>query len=581
LTGLSRQDPVHSRRFLLIFILLLLTLNLSLFLPSMKGGFLWDDKYFVSENPDLLSQGFLRRFLSSPFGGAEGFDENSPKAGSNRQFYRPLTSLSYWLDLQVWGLNPAGFHLTNILLHILNSLLLLGLLLKLGSSLSAAFSGALLFSAFPAHFENVSWISGRTDLLSFLLAALSLLYFLDFLRKKGLARLVVSSVFYLAALLAKESAVLLPLLLVLLLYGKRRGVKDRLYPLVPFGLAFLAWASLRFNAFGSAQLHSSGRTLPDFLGTVGFYTFKMIFPFRLSVTISPQPVFGSPAGQALGLLVVILTAASLFFFLKGRTGSLIFFGVPAYFFLLVPSVAVIFSSATLSLLAWRFLYLPSAVFLSGLAWGLFSLTRRRAVPAVILIVLLGAYAVELVPKTRLYGRDESGFWLGITDLDREDLSARFNIGIKSLPVDEGRALSVFESILREKNHPLSEFWTRRVNEELAIYFAFQKDFGRADRYFEELRKSPSGLSLHATFNYAYCLAFSGRAEEGERIILERLRASPRDHFVLTRAAKFYLIIKDYGKAAELYARDYEIFPSRQTRQLINELRALREEKNPR
>jgi len=67
----------------------------------------------------------------------------------------------------------------------------------------------------------------------------------------------------------------------------------------------------------------------------------------------------------------------------------------------------------------------------------------------------------------------------------------------------------------------------------------------------------------------------------EKIITERLRASPRDHFVLTRAAKFYLIFKDYEKAAELYARDYEIFPSEQTRKLIEDLRVLRQEKSSR
>ena len=97
MTGSSPQDPGAPRRFLLILVLLLLTLNLSIFLPSMKGGFLWDDKYFISENQNILSQGFLKRFLFSPFGGVEGFDENSPRAGQSRQFYRPLTSFSYSL----------------------------------------------------------------------------------------------------------------------------------------------------------------------------------------------------------------------------------------------------------------------------------------------------------------------------------------------------------------------------------------------------------------------------------------------------------------------------------------------------
>jgi len=543
----------------------------------MKGGFLWDDKYFISENQNILSQGFLKRFLFSPFGGVEGFDENSPRAGQSRQFYRPLTSFSYWLDFQIWGLNPAAFHLTNILLHVLNSLLLFFLLLRLGFGRPASFTGALLFSVFPTHFENVSWISGRTDLLSFFFAALSLLFFLEFLEKRGFLRLTVSSLLYLAALLSKENIILFPLLVLLLLTRKKRGAKETLYSLLPFGLAFLTWAFLRLHSFGSSVPHYSGRTFFDLLGTVGFYVWKTVFPFDLGLTINPIPVFRLVAYRVFGFGLLLFLALSIFLLAKkGRAGSRGFSLVLVYFVFILPSVGVVFSSATLSLLAWRFLYLPSAVFVAGLAYGLFSLTKRRALPAVMVIVLLIGYAAEVVPKNRLYGRDETNFWLGITDFRREDLIAKFNSGIKYLPLDEGKALRLFEDILSQKDHPLYEFWRTRVQEELAIYYAFQKDFPRAEHYFQELLKKPSGLSLHSTFNYAYYFAFSGRTQEGEKIILEKLRANPRNHFVLTRAAKFYLIIKDYKKAEALYVQDFEIFPSRQTQKLIEELQGLQQ-----
>jgi tetratricopeptide (TPR) repeat protein len=577
LTGHSPENPVHPRGSLLILILILLTLNLSIFLPSMKGGFLWDDKYFISENPNILSRGFLKHFLFSPFGGAEGFDENSPKAGQNRQFYRPLTSFSYWLDFKAWGLNPAGFHLTNILLHVVNSILFLWLLLRLGFAWPASFSGALLFSVFPVHFENVSWISGRTDLLSFLFAGLSLLYFLWFLEKKGIFRLAVSSLFYLAALLSKENVVFLPVLIFLLLYVKRRRAKDIFCSLPPFGFAFLSWAVLRFTAFGSSEFHYSGRTFFDFLGTLGFYSWKLIYPFGLSLTIDPLPAFGGAAYRVFGLGLLILLAASIFFIIKkGKGLARGFFPVPVYFIFLLPSAAVIFSAATLSLAAWRFLYLPSAVLAAAVAYGLFVGIKRRAFSVAILVLLLAVFAVEILPKNRLYGRDDTNFWLGINDFRREDLIAKFNAGIKYLPVDEGKALGLFDDIIGEKDHPLYEFWKTRVDEELAIYFAFQKDFPKAEHYFQELRKAPAGLSLHATFNYAYYLAFSGRTKEGESIIGEKLRAHPRNHFVLTRSAKFYLLTKDYDKAEELYARDYAIFPTQQTRKLLDELRELRQ-----
>ena len=98
------------------------------------------------------------------------------------QFYRPLVSLSYWLDFRTWGLNPAAFHLTNILIQIANVIILFYILIGLSFGPRPAFFGAFLFSVYPLHFENVSWISGRTDLLAFLFAGFSTLFFIRFIK---------------------------------------------------------------------------------------------------------------------------------------------------------------------------------------------------------------------------------------------------------------------------------------------------------------------------------------------------------------------------------------------------------------
>ncbi len=133
-----------------VYLLLLVTVNLALFLPSMSGDFLWDDKQFISENPYVQGSGFLRTFLFSPFGGFSGLDENSKRQDGEMRFYRPLVSLSYWLDFKTWGLNPAAFHLTNILIHTLNVIVLFYVLIGLALSPRAGFFGALLFSVLSA-----------------------------------------------------------------------------------------------------------------------------------------------------------------------------------------------------------------------------------------------------------------------------------------------------------------------------------------------------------------------------------------------------------------------------------------------
>ena len=549
--------------------------NLFIFLPSMSGDFVWDDKYFISENSNLLGANFLQDFWRSPFGGFSGTDDNSLRIDRGRQFYRPLTSLSYWLDFKLWGLNPAAFHLTNILLQAINSILLLFILLRLGLAAVPAFAGALLFSVFPPHFENVAWISGRTDLISFLLAALSALSFIAFLKKKRRTGLILSALFFLAGLLAKENVFLLPCLFLMALWRKGTKAKDMLTVSYPFVVGAALWFFLRSMAFGHGAPALSGRSLLDFFSTLGFYTARLVVPFGLTVTVDSAPVFANPAYVGLGVLVTALFAASLIFVLdrKRRIADVHLLLLATVLFLL-PSIAVIFSSLSLSLVAWRFLYLPSAVFVAGLAHFSFRAVRPRAVAFTLLGILVIAYAVETYPKSVLFGRDETGFWLGIKQVGREDLIARFNIAIKTLPLDEKKALEIFDQILAAKAHPLYPIWQARIYEELAMYYAFQRDFPKAEYYFGELSRRPGGQSLHSTFNYTYYLAFAGKRAEGESIVLDLVGRYPQNHFVLTRAAKFYLIVKDYPRAADLYGRDYSLFRNAQTRKLLEELRPL-------
>jgi tetratricopeptide (TPR) repeat protein len=572
LTGPPELLPRNPR---LIFILLLLTVNLFLFLPSMSGDFLWDDKYFVSENSNLLGSHFLRDLWRSPFGGFSGADENSQRIDRGRQFYRPLTSLSYWLDFKLWGLNPAAFHLTNILLQAVNSVLLLFVLLRIGMDGTSALAGAVLFSVFPAHFENVAWISGRTDLLSFLFAAFSALSLLGFIKKKGWWRLTLAGLFFLGGLLAKENVLLVPCLFLLFFWRKGAKASELLAVSSPFALATAAWLSLRAMAFGGAAPPLAGRIILDAFSTIGFYAARLLIPFDLSVTVDSGPVFANPLFTGLGILTTFLFVVALVVLLERRRRRIEApFIFAAAVLLLLPSVAVIFSSLSLSLIAWRFLYLPSAVFVAGLAYFAFRLVRPRAIAYPLLAILAIGYAFEISPKSRLFGRDETGFWLGMKRIDREDLIVRFNIGIHTLPRDEKMALEIFDQVLRAKTHPLFPVWQVRIHEELAMYYAFRKDFPKAEFYFGELSKRPGGQSLHSTFNYSYFLAFAGKREEGEKIVRDLVSRYPANHFVLTRAAKFYLIVKDYPRAAALYGEDYRLFRNEQTRRFLEELRPL-------
>ena len=151
--GTGLRDPVSGRRRL-AFSLALVALVTAVFSPALRNGFVsYDDGTYVTANAHvqagLTLEGITWAFRSTN--------------GSN---WHPLTWISHMLDCQVYGLRPWGHHLTNILLHALNSALVFLLLTQLTGAVVRSLFVAALFGLHPAHVESVAWIAERKDVLS-------------------------------------------------------------------------------------------------------------------------------------------------------------------------------------------------------------------------------------------------------------------------------------------------------------------------------------------------------------------------------------------------------------------------------
>lgn len=565
---------MNQAKFNIIAIVILFSLNLLVFLPAVKGDFIWDDRDLILDNPFIQGSSFLKNVLFSPFDVLTTDSEAGKKFEEQTHFYRPLAITSYWLDFQVWGFNPAGFHLTNIFIHILNTILFFFIAAGLGFKRIHALFAAFLFSLYPLHFENTAWISGRTDLLSFLFAAGAVLFFRRFHKKNAWRNLFFSTLFFFLSLLSKENCIFLPVIFFLLLRQGQTPLKKSMAIMTPYLVSLVTWLAIRQLALKPTALQVSWQAIQNMLSLMGFYTMKSIFPFHLSISIEGPDIFSNPLFLAVGLAILagLAALAVLVVLKKGR--GVISPAIAALYLLLLPSAAIVFVDTARSLAAWRFLYAPSAVLMGLLVYGLTKIIKSRA-PLAAAVVLLGlVYVSELYPKNVVFGQKEKDFWIHMENIQGESLLIQFNAAAAILFVDENKALSIYNHILEKQvGQPRYDDYQAMIRENLAAYYSTRGDFPKAKYYYECVLKGGKPPNIEFYFNYASFLNLTGEEARAKSFVADLLRRNPGNHKCLIMAAGFYIRLKEYDKAVSLLTEDYRLFNTGESLRLLNLLKA--------
>ena len=339
LGGLSRRDWLIAG--------VLAALVVIFYLPATRAGFVWDDSVFVQE-PDLQKVSGLRSVWLSPS------DLNG------EAHYWPLTYSTLWLEHQLWGLEPLGYHITNIVLHLLNSLLVWRLMIRLrvpGAAIIAA-----VFAVHPLHVESVAWVIERKDVLSGLCYLTAVLVWIRFNEAPRPWRYALTLGLYVAGLLSKSVVVTLPAALLIWRWHQQgRVTRTDLARVAPFfatGLA-VTLADLRFYA-GREPLDLGYSMLERSMIAVRalwFYVSKLLWPTDLDVI---YPHWDVSASNPLNWMLAVAGAALLLalWLARGRIGraplaALLFFAVT-----LSPTLGFIeYGYMQFSFVADRFQYL--------------------------------------------------------------------------------------------------------------------------------------------------------------------------------------------------------------------------------
>jgi tetratricopeptide (TPR) repeat protein len=385
-----------------VIILLLIAVTAAVYWQVRAHDFVYyDDQEYVVENRHVQG-GLTMKGVRWAF------------TSTHASNWHPLTWLSHMADRQFFGPSPAGPHLVNVLLHILNAVLLMVLLQRMTGGLWQSAFVAALFALHPLHVESVAWVAERKDVLSTLFFMLALLSYVRYAERPGAVRYLASLFCFVLGLMAKPMLVTLPVVLLLLDFwplrrfdpssffrkGAGQSPGQSLRRLVLEKVPFFLLAALSSIATLIAQRSSMaaiehlpltfrfGNALISYAG----YLTKMIWPSDLAVfyplTLEQEP--WKIAGAALLLILISAWAVR-----SSAKRPYLLDGWLWYVITLVPVIGIV--QVGLQSMADRYTYIPLiGVFIMG-AWGLSEAVSRwpririaAAASAVLLLAVLSS-----------------------------------------------------------------------------------------------------------------------------------------------------------------------------------------------
>jgi hypothetical protein len=424
----------HSNRRIEVYFICVLLIGVVLgsYWPGLRNGFVYDDSGYVVNNypihNGLTVSGLAWAYTTFHTGN-----------------WHPVTWISHMLDTGNFQANPAGHHLTSLLLHMANTLLLFGALtIMTGLPWRSAFVAAL-FAAHPLHVESVAWVSERKDLLSMFFGLLAILAYVRYTQRQAMLRdlrlspdsqthhrpafpqhsrvsYLLVALAFLLALMSKPMLASLPFLLLLLDYwplGRGQGTGDRgqkeADTRYPTPITRLLWEKAPLFAMAAASAvvtmmaQREGATVATTANVpIGArvanaavaavaYVRKMFWPDDLAV-FYPHPLNTLPWWHVAGSVALLVAVSVLVFRYRARRYLVV--GWLWYLITLVPVVGIVQVGG--QAMADRYTYLPLTGLFIILAWGLPDVLRgRRGVAVLTLGAVLATGAMTAATRLQV------------------------------------------------------------------------------------------------------------------------------------------------------------------------------------
>jgi protein O-mannosyl-transferase len=459
----------HPQKRKLILSLLLALATLALYNPVTRAPFLnYDDQIYVTENPQVLA-GLTWNTIVWCF--------RTPRAVD----WHPITWLSYALDSQMFGLNPAGYHLTNVLMHAASAVLLFLILASATGMVWRSLAVAALFALHPINVESVAWIAERKNVLSMFFFLVALAAYGWYARRPSVGRYLAVTLAYVLALMSKAQVITFPFALLLLDYWPLRRIgplqaegvesdlavtgvpasslRNLIIEKVPWFALSVASALITLKTGGAAfsYMVETGATPSSFplwirlaTAAIGYvkYLGKAFWPLDLA-TVYPHPGFATSISAALlsALALIAITVLAVIFGQRQRrfllAGWLWFLGT------MIPMSGIVPIGP--HSMADRYAYIPLLGIFVIVCWSVADLFEAWKVPAV--VSAAGAAAVVLVLGTALHRQvgfwgDNVTLWTHTLATTKENFIGEENLAMAL--ISEGRAADALPHFQRAK-----------------------------------------------------------------------------------------------------------------------------------
>ncbi len=550
----------------LIVCLLVFAATFAAYLPTLKYGFIWDDKYLILNNYQVKDLSHAVNVFKT-YAGYGSDNVNN--------FYRPLQELSNMVNYFFWKERAIGYHLTNNLLHASVAALTALLLISLTGDFMVALLAGTFFGVHAIHTEAVTYIAGRADPLYALFFLLALILFVRYLALKTTGRrthgiLIVSVLSFCLALLSKEISVILPLVILMYLSmvvrpslpkESFRAVRNTW---IPYAVIALMYGILRSSVlnFSAVAPHNILETLPlanrllTFFTAIPVYLRLLVVPTGLHMERDLDVVRHLSEPNAFLSLVFVTGILAGAIYLYRRNRILSFF--ICWFFLNLLPVSNIYPIN--GMIAEHWIYMASISYFFFLAYALSWIYRKTGATrmALVGIALLGMvitifYAHLTMQRNRDW-KDPLTFFKNTLIYSAGNARLHLSLGNTYFEQKEFRkAIDEFKIAVSLKN----DYEMAYSNLGTAYFFA--GDIAAAQK---NLQKAAQLKPVFPFVHYMLGLIYNYGAQSSAAIeeLKTALAQNPRYYTALNALGRIYMARRDTQNAANMFTRSLKIAP---------------------